>query len=78
MMAQNAYKNRSQVHFFCMDDIVPKDHLLKLIDRAMNWSFIYELVEEKYSSDYGCPSIDPVVLIKIPLIQYLYGIKSMR
>lgn len=78
MMTQNADKNRSQVHFFCMDDIVPKDHLLRLIDRAMNWSFIYELVEKKYSSDYGRPSIDPVVLIKIPLIQYLYGIKSMR
>ena len=44
MMTQNADKNRSQVHFFCMDDIVPKDHLLRLIDRAMNWSFIYELV----------------------------------
>lgn len=78
MMTQNADKNRSQVHFFCMDDIVPKDHLLRLIDRAMNWSFIYEPVEEKYSSDYGRPSINPVVLIKIPLIQYLYGIKSMR
>ena len=46
MMAQNADKNRSQVHFFCMDDIVPKDHLLRLIDRAMNWSFIYELVRK--------------------------------
>ena len=35
MMTQNADKNRSQVHFFCMDDIVPKDHLLRLIDRAI-------------------------------------------
>lgn len=78
MMTQNADKNRNQIHFFCMDDIVPKDHLLRLIERAINWSFIYELVEEKYSPDHGRPSIDPVVLIKIPLIQYLYGIKSMR
>ncbi|MQM73337.1 MAG: transposase [Pseudoramibacter sp. EUB1.1] len=39
---------------------------------------MYELVEEKYSADQGRPSIDPVVLIKIPFIQYLYGIKSMR
>lgn len=78
MMTQNADKNRNQIHFFCMDDIVPKDHLLRLIERAINWSFIYELVEEKYSPYHGRPSIDPVVLIKIPLIQYLYGIKSMR
>ena len=78
MMTQNADKKREQIQMFCMDDLVPKDHLLRLIDRAIDWSFIYDLVEEKYSSDKGRPSIDPVVLIKIPLIQYLYGIKSMR
>ena len=39
---------------------------------------IYELIEDKYCSDNGRPSIDPVILIKIPFIQYLYGIRSMR
>lgn len=36
------------------------------------------MVEDKYSPDFGRPSMDPVTLIKIPFIQYLYGIKSMR
>ena len=63
---------------FCMDDMVPQNHMLRLIDKAINWNFIYELVEEKYSPDNGRPSMDPVMLIKIPFIQYLYGIKSMR
>jgi len=36
------------------------------------------LVEDKYSQTTGRPSIDPVSLIKIPLIQYLYGIPRMR
>ncbi len=78
MMSTNVEKNREQVQFICMDDLVPKDHLLRLIDGALDWSFIYDLVEDKYSPDNGRPSLDPVVLIKIPLIQYLYGIKSMR
>ena len=78
MMTQNADKKREQIQMFCMDDLVPQDHLLRLIDKAIDWSFIYDLVEEKYCSDNGRPSIDPVVLIKIPFIQYLYGIKSMR
>ena len=78
MMTQNTDKKREQIQMFCMDDLVPQDHLLRLIDRAIDWSFIYDLVEEKYCSDNGRPSIDPVVLIKIPFIQYLYGIKSMR
>ena len=63
MMTQNKDKKRSQLQVFCMDDMVPKDHLLRLIDNAIDWSFIYDLVEEKYSTDNGRPSIDPVVLI---------------
>ena len=78
MITQNVDKKRDQIQMFCIDDLVPNDHLLRLIDKAINWNFIYELVEDKYSSDNGRPSIDPVTLIKIPFIQYLYGIKSMR
>ncbi len=78
MMTQNADKKREQVQMFCMDDMVPKEHLLRLIDMAIDWNFIYSLVEDKYSSDKGRPSMDPVMLIKLPFIQYLYGIKSMR
>ncbi len=78
MMTQNADKKREQVQFLCMDDMVPQDHLLRIIDKAIDWNFIYGLVEEKYSQDNGRPSMDPVMLIKIPFIQYLYGIRSMR
>lgn len=78
MMTQNADKKREQIHLLCMDDMVPDNHLLRIIDKAIDWNFIYELVEDKYSKDTGRPSMDPVTLIKIPLIQYLYGIKSMR
>ncbi len=78
MMTQNADKKREQIQMFCMDDMVPQDHLLRIIDKAIDWNFIYDLVFEKYSQDNGRPSMDPVMLIKIPFIQYLYGIKSMR
>lgn len=51
----------------CIDDLVPQDHLLRIIDRAIDWSFIYDLVRDKYSAETERPSIDPVTLIKIPL-----------
>lgn len=78
MMTQNQDKKREQIQMVCMDELVPQDHLLRIIDKAVDWSFIYGLVEDKYCHDNGRPSMDPVVLIKIPFIQYLYGIKSMR
>jgi len=78
MMTKDADKKREQMQMFCMDDMVPKDHMLRLIDQAINWNFIYDLVEDKYCADNGRPSMDPVMLVKLPFIQYLYGIKSMR
>ena len=77
-MTRDADKKREQMMMFSMDDMVPEKHLLRKIDKAIDWSFIYDLVEDKYCLDNGRPSMDPVMLIKIPFIQYIYGIKSMR
>lgn len=78
MMIKNTKDKRDQIQFVSASALVPENHLLRDIERAIDFSFIYELVKDKYSPDQGRPSIDPVMLIKIPLIQYLYGISSMR
>jgi len=78
MMIKNAGSQRNQIQFVSAETLVPENHLLRDIDRAIDFSFIYELVQDKYSQDQGRPSLDPVMLIKIPLLQYLYGIPSMR
>ena len=78
MLHEEPKKKREQITLACVDELVPQNHLLRKIDRVIDWSFIYDLVREKYSPDMGRPSIDPVVLIKIVIIQYLYGIRSMR
>ena len=51
MMTQNPDKKREQIVIMCMDDLVPQDHMLRKIDRALRWDFIYDLVEDKYSPD---------------------------
>ncbi|SFU72578.1 hypothetical protein SAMN02910342_03098, partial [Butyrivibrio sp. INlla21] len=51
MMTSNTERKREQMQFVSMDDLVPQDHMLRLIDKAIDWSFIYDLVEDKYSSD---------------------------
>ena len=62
----------------CTDMLVPKGHLLRKIDAAVNFARIYELVEDLYCEDNGRPSCDPVVLFKLVLIQHLFGIRSLR
>lgn len=77
MMGKKDYSERSQMEMASLEDLVPKDHLVRKIEDAMDFHFIYDEVKELYS-DFGRESIDPVVLVKIAMIQYLFGIPSMR
>lgn len=78
MLSINSEDKRVQVEMYSIDQLVPEDHLVRKIEAAIDFDFIYDMVKDKYSLDKGRPSLDPVVLIKLVLIQYLFGIKSMR
>lgn len=78
MMLTRGKMERGVVEIVDMESLVPKDHLLRKIDAAVNWERVYGMVEELYCEDNGRPGIDPVVLIKMVLIQHLYGVSSLR
>ena len=77
-MLEKNVQNRNQVEIICIEDLVPQDHLLRKIERAVDFKKIYAFVEDLYCTDNGRPSIDPVILFKMVLIQHLYGIRSLR
>ena len=60
-----------------LEDIVPKDHFLRVIDKHLDWNFVYEEVEKLYSK-LGRKSIDSVVLIKIHILKFLFHEDSLR
>ena len=74
---QTKNTNIQQCMAFTIEDVVPQNHLLRKIDKAIDFSFIYKYTEPLYSK-IGRPSIDPVVLFKTVLINHLYGYNSMR
>jgi hypothetical protein len=55
--------------------IVPENHLLRLVDKHIDFGFVRDRLEDSYS-ETGRPSIDPELLLRILLIGYLYGIGS--
>ena len=77
-MLEKNVNNRSLVEIVSLEDLVPEDHLLRKIDASVDFSKLYEFVEDLYCEDNGRPSIDPVILFKMVLIQHLYGITSLR
>lgn len=77
-MLTKSKDKQTSYEFVMLEELVKEDHLLRKIDKYIDFSFIYDEVEDLYSSDNGRPSIDPVVLFKMTLLQYLYGIRSER
>ena len=77
-MLEKNVQNRNQVEIISLEELVPKEHLLRKIDNAVDFEKIYEFVEDLYCPDNGRPSVDPVILFKMVLIQHLYGITSLR
>ncbi|MFL6516794.1 MAG: IS1182 family transposase [Bacillus sp. (in: firmicutes)] len=78
MLTKNTQMNRDQIEMIALDQLVPANHLVRKMEAALDFSFIYSLVQDMYSTERGRPSIDPVVLIKMVFIQYTFGIRSMR
>jgi len=64
-------------YYIRMEELVPENHLLRLVDRHLDFSFVRDKVKHLYSHT-GRPSIDPEVLLRMLLIGYLYGITSER
>ena len=60
-----------------IEEMIPEDHFLRVIENHFDWNFIYEEVEKLYSK-VGRKSIDPVVLVKIHILKFLFNEDSLR
>lgn len=64
-------------YYIRLDHLIPQDHILRLIDQHVDFSFIRSKVEHLYSHT-GRPSVDPEVMMRMLLVGYLFGITSER
>jgi transposase len=76
MMGSHA-RSEALFYYFRLDDQVPENHLLRLIDKHISFDFVRQQLKESYS-ETGRASIDPELLLRILLVGYLYGITSER
>lgn len=76
MMGQQR-RTESLFYYFRLEEQIPTDHLLRMIDGHVDFSFVREQLKDFYSPT-GRPSIDPEVLLRLLLVGYLYGITSER
>ena len=68
LMMGHHSRGESLFYYFRLEDQVPENHLLRLIDRHINFDFIRAKLKDGYS-DAGRPSIDPELLLRMLLIE---------
>jgi transposase len=62
---------------FRLDEMVPDDHLVRKIGALLDLSWAYTELAPYYSA-LGRPSIDPVLMIRMLIIGYVFAIRLTR
>ena len=62
---------------FHLDEAVPDDHLARKIDAVLDLSWVYAELAPHYPT-LGRPSVDPVLMIRMLIIGYVFGLRSER
>lgn len=76
-MLKRSESKQMKMSLVTLEELMPQEHFLRDLDKFIDFNFIYDNVADLYSNT-GRPSIDPVVMIKMLLIGYIYGIDSER
>lgn len=77
-MLKSSELEQEELELVAIGSLVPEGHLLRKIEATVDFGFIRDRVKHLYCEDNGRPALDPVVLFKLLLLGYLYGVRSER
>ena len=77
-MMQRLNHDQGQLFYsFCLDEVVPSDHRVRDIAVVLDLSWVHGDLAPYYSN-LGRPSIDPVLMIRMLIVGYVFAIRSER
>jgi transposase len=77
MMGRSSQDQGQLFYSFNLDEIVPDDHLVRAIADVLDLSWVRAELAPHYSQ-IGRPSIDPLLMIRMLIIGYVFAIRSER
>jgi transposase len=77
MMGQREGGQGQFFYAFDLDKVVPGDHLVRQIDAVLDLNWVHKELAPYYSQT-GRPSIDPVLMIRMLIVGYVFAIRSER
>ena len=77
MMGRLEQDQRQLFYSFCLEEVVPDDHQVRAIASVLDLSWVYGELSPHYPA-LGRPSIDPVLMIRMLILGYAFGLRSER
>ena len=77
MMGRHEGGQGQLFYAFDLDKVVPADHLVRQIDAVLDLNWVYKELAPYYSNT-GRPSIDPVLMIRMLIVGYVFAVRSER
>ena len=77
MMGRLKREQKQLFYSFCLDEAVPGDHAVRAIAAVLDLSWVHGKLEPYYSR-LGRPSIDPVLMVRMLVIGYVFALRSER
>lgn len=77
MMGRLGQEQRRLFYSFCLDEVVPKDHLVRQLSSVLDLSWLHAELNPYYPR-MGRPSVDPELMIRMLIIGYAFAIRSER
>src|SRR5512137_497706 len=78
MMGKQAQREPKLFYYgLCLEDRIPRDHLLRKINTTVDFDFTYGLVQKHYGTK-GHVSVPPPVILRLLLLLFLYDVPSER
>lgn len=73
-------KDNGQVSFYghIYEAVIPRDHFLKKLSQAVDFSFVNEVCEALYCEDFGRPGYTPLLMFKITFLEFLYELSDRQ
>src|SRR6202795_1610205 len=77
MMGRHNRDQEQLFYSFCLDEAVPADHHVRAIAAVLDLSWVHAELASYYPK-IGRPSIDPVLMIRMLVVGYVFAIRSER
>lgn len=71
-------ENKQLSFYSALYEKIPETHLLKRIEKTVDFGFINELLENSYCKNFGRPAKEPEMMMKLLFLEYIYNLSDVK